>query len=154
MDIRFQFGSWVVRVCTDHPALFKLIQERYAPFVVHGSFDIDVTCHVRHQFSFDGPALLKARHVRPTLKDSIHGWSMRGAFFDATLRPGSIQIHGPLATYPIDFVLAQAWVDAHKQAALIHGAAIVDGERGWLCSGPSGGGKINTGPTDGLSCFV
>ena len=48
---------------------------------------------------------------------------------------------GPLATYPIDRLIQVLAYETAHHGLVIHGAALAEGDHGWLASGPSGCGK-------------
>lgn len=52
-----------------------------------------------------------------------------------------IELIGPLATYPLDRLIQTLWYESHESGLMIHAAALADGDRGWIFSGPSGVGK-------------
>ena len=52
-----------------------------------------------------------------------------------------VELTGPLATYPLDRLIQTLWYESHRQGLMIHAAALAEGGRGWIFSGPSGVGK-------------
>ncbi len=52
-----------------------------------------------------------------------------------------IDLVGPPATYPLDRLIQALWYESHEHGLMLHAAALADGDRGWIFSGPSGVGK-------------
>lgn len=69
-------------------------------------------------------------------------WHLEARCSSGTLSGRHLRLRGPLATYPLDSALIALWSLAFRgEAAIVHGALLAEGERGWLCTGPSGVGK-------------
>lgn len=91
--------------------------------------------------------LPRSPRLRPSVDAGSDGagseavWHFRSPGVEGRLAPGRIEITGPLATYPLDAALIAQWALAGRDAVVVHGALLADGDRGWLCTGPSGVGK-------------
>ena len=139
----FDFGGIPVALTSASADWSDLLRPRYEPFAC------DRPPRYRIAYSVDdprppSPELLHDARQRPV---EVHRQGSRltvdGAAFRIELdrETGSGKMSGPLATYPIDFLVQTLWYELVTDGLIFHAAALADDRRGWLLCGPSGAGK-------------
>ena len=138
-----------------------LARRRYGAFVdPEGSDPTDLDVHYETDGQAPSPRLLGESLLGPMdmqFDDSRPCWHLRapgvfgtmdvgtmdaGQDLGSDARRGAIRLRGPLATFPLDSAMIALWsLACGADAAVVHGALLADGDRGWLCTGPSGVGK-------------
>ncbi len=139
----YDFGGAAVAITSTDPRWAALVRQRYGDFATDDQPAWRVSYRVR------GP-----RRPSPGFLRDSRGQPMRSRRTGARLRLAtetfaieldhqrrSVELAGPLATYPIDRLIQTLWYETWHRGLIIHAAALAEGQVGWLMSGPSGSGK-------------
>lgn len=139
----YDFGGIPVALSCTSRALGQLLDLRYRPFatakpaVWRIAYRVnDETPPSPHELADGRKQPLTARRDGTLLRLTAETFRLE---LDLGTRTG--RLDGPLATYPIDHMIQALWYATWRRGLILHGAALVDGDRGWLASGPSGVGK-------------
>jgi len=128
--------------CRDE-RFMDLVHQRY------GGFSTQQPPALRISYLVEGehpphPRAIHAARMEPLAASrcganyALDGGSFRGEWDRAT---GTMEIRGPLATYPVDRLIEALVYAVRDRVLILHAAALVFSGRGFVCSGPSGSGK-------------
>lgn len=139
-----ELGRLRVAFSSEDPAWLDLARERLRAVSVSGAPDLEVEYRVVDRRRPDPQALFEARR-RPLAARRRRGEALdlEGAGFRGSLdlAAGVASLEGPMATYPLDFLLQALWYEGHPRGLIVHGVALARGVDASLCAGPSGSGK-------------
>ncbi len=144
---RYDFGGISVAITCDSHPLRQLLTLRYDAFRITkpatGDITWDIVYRLRDTRSLCPQELMDGRkQPMSSTRDGHRQYLSTPTFLlelDHRQRTGTLD--GPLATFPIDRMIQAVWSATWEHGLIVHGAAFVDGNRGWLASGPSGSGK-------------
>ncbi len=139
----FDFGGVPVSLASSSRRFRHLCRQRYGAFATPAA----PVWHAAYRVLDDRtpcPWFLHEARRQP-LRSRRHGPRLRLASdtFEIELdsSAGSARLAGPLATYPVDRLIQTLWYESQPRGLMIHAAALAEGRRGWIFSGPSGTGK-------------
>ncbi len=139
----FDFGGVPVSLASANRRFRHLCHQRYGAFATDAAPAWRAVYQVRDARTPCPHFLHDAR--RHPMRSRRDGSRLRLASetftmeLDACRR--SVELAGPLATYPLDRLIQTLWYESHCHGLMIHAAALAEGDRGWIFSGPSGAGK-------------
>jgi hypothetical protein len=132
----------VVGLAASEPRWLEAIAPRYAPFRSKAAprFELELVTHERR--SAARAELLAMMSEPPAVAVREERLTMRSRSFaiDLDLARGG-RVVGPCHRYPVDLALRALLVGALDDGLVLHGAFLADGNRGFVCAGPSGTGK-------------
>ncbi len=139
----FDFGGVPVSLASSSRRFRHLCHQRYSAFATDAAPAWRAVYQVRDA-RIPSPHFLHDARRHP-MRSRRDGTRLRLASETFTMELDAshrrAELAGPLATYPLDRLIQTLWYESHRHGLMIHAAALADGPRGWIFSGPSGVGK-------------
>ncbi len=139
----FDFGGVIVSLASSSRRWAALARQRYGDFAITGEPVWRVAYEVTDARIPSSRFLLDSRRQPMRSRRDGARLSLATETFDIELdhHRGTVDLRGPLATYPIDRLIQVLWYETWERGLIMHAAALAEGRKGWLMSGPSGSGK-------------
>ncbi|MEM8962600.1 MAG: hypothetical protein AAGD38_14035 [Acidobacteriota bacterium] len=134
-------GGLTVAIECDDPTWRALARARWRDYVIDRPADLWVRYCVDSPTELDEHELAAARAVPLRSQQRGGDLELMGHAFHGRMRGSTVELTGPMATYPVDHILLFAWRRRRAPALVLHAAALVVEGQGLLCTGPSGAGK-------------
>ena len=139
----FDFGGVAMAFSCRDERFMSLVLQRY------GAFSTRQPPSLRISYLVDGerapqPRAIHAARLHPLetrrrgTRYALDGGTFRGEWDRAA---GTMEIRGPLATYPVDRCIEEVVYAVTDRVVILHAAALAFAGRGIIGSGPSGSGK-------------
>lgn len=138
-----QIGPYCIGIDSDDEAWSSLVRHRFS------QSDIGATpaFTVVHRLEGSRPEELispfEVRGEQIRTRNTAGGFDISGKTFQGSVNWDAREAHlvGPSALYPLDALLRQVLPLLAAPGFIVHSAAMEEGGRGWVASGPSGVGK-------------